>query len=77
MTQNTSVPIEVLNFDKLPGNARLHTNSVKLILGIHSNTTLWRRRKEEGFPQPDRFNTYSVEAIRNYLDVANENTRNG
>ena len=71
MSQNfpNELPVEVLNFDKLSGNFRIHSSSAKLILGIHSNTTLWRRRKETGFPKPDRFNTYGVEDIRNYLAV--------
>ena len=66
----TELPVEVLNFDSLHGKFRIHSKSAKLILGIHSNTTLWRRRKEDGFPKPDRFNTYSVADIRNYLNAA-------
>ena len=61
------LPIEILNFDKLSDDFRIHPSRTKLILGIGSNTTLWRRRKEEGFPKPDRFNTYRVGDIRKYL----------
>ena len=62
------LPVEVLNFEKLPSNFRIHSSSAKLILGIHSNSTLWRRRQEDGFPKPDKFNTYGVGDIRKYLD---------
>ena len=65
------LPVEVLNFDKLCDSFRVHSSTVKLILGIRSNTTLWRRRKEAGFPKPDKFNTYSVRDVRCYLSGAN------
>ena len=66
-TLKNELPTEVINFGKLHDDFRIHPAPTKVILGIKSNTTLWRRRKEEGFPKPDRFNTYRVGDIRTYL----------
>ena len=66
-TPLNELPVEGLNFYKLSGSFRINSSSAKLILGVHSNSTLWRRRKVEGFSKPDDFNTYRVDDIRKYL----------
>ena len=62
-----TLPVEVLNFDKLPDDSRIPSASMQMMCGIKSNTSLWRRKKQEEFPKPDKYNTCRVGDIRKYL----------
>lgn len=53
---NSTIPVTLAEFDKLPDSALIDVRSYALLLGCSENT-IWRRAREKRIPAPLRVST--------------------